>query len=79
MGVAYLDYWRKKAKEEQESIRRHRHQQLHQIFLQVPSCMYDFFTSFGMHGTCMWFLGYDLSLAWRVVGIYSGLPSLAIS
>ena len=30
--------------------------------LQVPNCMYDSFTSFGMHGTCMWFLGCDLSL-----------------
>jgi len=27
----------------------------------------------------MWFLGYDLSLAWRIGGIDSGLPSLAIS
>ena len=34
--------------------------------LQVLSCMYDFFTSFGMHDTCMWFLGYDLSLEWRI-------------
>jgi len=47
--------------------------------LQVASFMYDFFTSFGMHGTCMWFLGYDLSLAWRMVGIDSGFPSLDIS
>ena len=52
--------------------RRHQHQQLHQIFLQVPSCMYDFFTSFGIHGTCMWFLGYDLSLAWRIAWIDNG-------
>ncbi len=32
-----------------------------------------------MHDTCMWFLGYDMSLAWRMVGIDSGLPSLEIS
>jgi len=28
---------------------------------------------------CMWFLGYDLSLAWRIAWIDNGLPSLAIS
>ena len=65
MGVTYLGYWSKKAKEELESA-RHRDQQLHQICLQVPSCMYVSFTSFGMHGTCMWFLGCDLSLACRI-------------
>jgi len=48
-------------------------------FLQVPSYMYDLFSSFGMHDTCIWFLGYDLSLAWRMAGIDSGLSSLAIS
>ena len=37
-----------------------------EFFLQVPSCMYVFLTSFGMHGTCMWFFGYGLSLAWRI-------------
>ena len=63
MGVAYLDSWRKKAKEEQESIRRHQDQQIHHIFLQVPSCMYDFFTSFGMDGINMWVIVCDLSLA----------------
>ena len=77
--MAYLDSWSKKENEEQESKRRHWHQQLHQILLHVLSCMYDFFTSFGMHGTCMWFLGYDLSLAWMMAGIDSGLPSLSIS
>ena len=77
--MAYLDSWRKKAKEEHESARRNQHQQLHHIFLQVSSCMYDLFTSFGMHGTCMWFLGCDLSLAWRISYIDSGLPSLSIS
>lgn len=41
--------------------------------------MYDLFISFGMHDTCMWFVGFDLSLAWRMDGIDSGLPSLAIS
>ena len=79
MGVAYLDSWSKKEKEEKESVRGYQDEQLHQIFLQVSSCMYDLFTSFGMHGTCMWFLGYDLSLAWRMVGIDSGLLGLAIS
>ena len=78
-GVAQLDSWSEKAKEEQESARGHRHQHLHQIFLQVSLCMYGFFPSFGMHGTCMWFLGCDLSLAWRISWIDNGLPSLAIS
>ena len=32
-------------------------------YLQVLSCMYYFFTSLCMHGACMCFLGYDLSLA----------------
>jgi len=40
--------------------------------------MYVSFTSSGMHGICMWFIAYDLSLAWRMDGIDSGLPSLAI-
>jgi len=34
--------------------------------------MYDFVTSFGMHGICMWFLGYVLSLAWKIAWIDSG-------
>ena len=34
--------------------------------LQVLSCMYVFLASFGMHGICMWFIGHDLSLAWRI-------------
>jgi len=40
--------------------------------LQVPSCMYDFLASFGMHGICMWLFGYDLSLAWMIAWIDSG-------
>ena len=40
--------------------------------LQVPSCMYDFLASFGMHGTCMSFLGCDMSLAWRISWIDNG-------
>ena len=43
-----------------------------EFFLQVPSCMYIFLTSFGMHGTCMWVLGYYLSLAWRIAWIDNG-------
>jgi len=58
-----LGFWSKKEKEEQESARGHRDQQLHQICVQVPSCMHDFFTSLDMHGICMWILGHDLSLA----------------
>ena len=77
--MAYLDSWSKKAKEERESARRHRHQQLHQIFLQVSSCMYDLFTSFGMHGVCMWILGHGMSLAWSIPWIESGVPSISIS
>ena len=42
------------------------------ISLQVSSCMYGFLDSFGMQGTCMWLLGYDLSLAWRISWIDSG-------
>jgi len=40
--------------------------------LHVLSGMYDFLASFGMHGTCMWFFGYDLSLAWRIAWIDNG-------
>ena len=79
MGVAYLDSWSKKANEDQESTRGHQDQQLHQFFLQVPSCMYVVFTSFGMNEICMWILGHDLSLAWRIAWIESGFPSLSIS
>jgi len=32
----------------------------------------------GMHGLCMWFLDCDLSLAWRISWIESGLLGLAI-
>ena len=49
------------------------------FFLQVLRSIYVFFTSFGMHGICMWFVDCDLSWAWRVVGIDSGLPSFSIS
>jgi len=76
--VAYLDSWSKKTKEEKESARGHQDQQLHHIFLQVPSCMYVSFTSFGMHGICMWILGHDFSFAWRIAWIDIGFPSLAI-
>jgi len=79
VGVAYLDSWSKKAKEERESARRHGDQQLHHIFLQVPSFMHVSFTSFCMHDTCIWFLGYDMSLSWRLSSIHNGFPSLAIS
>ena len=72
MGVAYLDTWRKKAKEEKESSGGHQDQQLHQVCLQVLSCMYVFFTSFGMHGIGMWFIGHDMSLAWRIAWIDNG-------
>ena len=47
--------------------------------LQIPSCMYVFLTSFGMHGICMWFANCDLSWAWSVVGNDSGFPNLSIS
>ena len=79
MGVAYLDSWRNKAKEELESTRRHQDQQLHQIFLQVLSCMYVYFTGFGMHRICVWVVGCDLSLAWRMLGIDNRLPRISIS
>ena len=49
------------------------------ICLHVPSFMYVFLTIFGMYGICMWFVGCDLSLAWRMVGFDSGFPSLSIS
>ena len=47
--------------------------------LQVSSLTYEFFTSFGLHDTSMWLLGYDMSLAWRMVRIDIGFPSLSIS
>lgn len=47
--------------------------------LQVPSCMYDFHASFGMHGICMCLFGYDLSLAQRIAQIDSDFRSLVIS
>ena len=79
MGVEYLDFWNKKTKEEQESARGHRDQQLHHIFLQVPSFMYVSFTSFDMHGIWKWLFGCDLSLVWRMTRIGSGFSSLTIS
>jgi len=42
------------------------------FFLQVTSCMYDFLTSFGMHGLCMCFIGHDMSLASSISRIDSG-------
>lgn len=71
-SVAYLDAWRKKEEEELESVRGHQDQQLQRFFLQVLNCMYDFLTIFGMHSICMWFIGHDLSLAWRIVWIDNG-------
>ena len=79
VGVEYLYSWSKKAKEEQESTRGHQDQQLHHIFLQVTSCMYVSFITLYMHGIWMWFIGSDMSLAWRMVEIDSGFPSLSIS
>ena len=49
------------------------------FLLQLPNCMYVFLTSFWMHGICMWIIDHDLSLAWRIAWIDSGLLSLAIS
>ena len=34
--------------------------------------MYNFLGSFCMHGTCMWFLSYEFSLAWMIAWIDSG-------
>jgi hypothetical protein len=78
-GCGILGFWSKKAKEEQESARGHRDQQLHQIFLQVPSCMYVFLTSFGMHGICMWFSVMICHWHGGLPGLTVDLPSLAIS
>jgi len=52
---------------------------LTQFFLQVPSRMYDFITSFGMHGMCMWIIDHDMSLAWRISYIYNLFHNLTIS
>ena len=41
--------------------------------------MYGFLAIFDMHDTCMWFLGYDLSLGWRMLGLTMDFPSLSIS
>ncbi len=71
-SLAYLEFWSKKAKEEKESTRGHRDQQRQCVFLAGTECMYVFLTSFGMHGICMWFLGYDMSLAWRISWIDNG-------
>ncbi len=35
--------------------------------------MYGFHASFGMHSTCIWFLGHDLSLACRISWIDNGI------
>ena len=40
--------------------------------LYVLSCMYVFLTSFCIHGICMWFIGHDLSLTWKMVKVESG-------
>jgi len=40
-----------------------------ELFLQLSSCMHDFLAIFGMHDTCIWFLGHDLSLSWRFAWI----------
>jgi len=77
-GVAYLDYWRNKEKEDHESAIGHQDPHLHHISLQVLSCMYVSFSSFG-NGICMWIFGCDPSLAWRMAKINSGFPSLSIS
>jgi len=47
--------------------------------LELLSCMYVFLTSFGMHGTCIWFMGHDLSLTWKIFGLIVHFTSLAIS
>lgn len=82
VGVAYFDSWIKKTKEEQERARRYRHQQLHQIFLQVPSCTYDFCTilTWMTHACgflfviCHWHIGLPGSIMDCLALPFSGYP-----
>jgi len=65
-SVAYFLFWermKRKRKKVQENIGIISY---NEFFLQLLSCTFDFLASFGMHGTCMWFLGYDMSLASRI-------------
>jgi len=52
-----------KRRKVQEDIRINNY---NMFFLQVSIFIYGFLTSFGIHGICMWFIGHDLSLAWRI-------------
>ena len=73
-GVRHTWDFEQEGKERQESARGHRDQQLQQNFSQLSSFLYDFLSSYGMHGICMWQFGYDLSLAQRnawIDGVFS--------
>ena len=65
-SVAYLVFGarrQRKCRKAQEDIRINDQSW---IYLQVSSCKYGFLDIFDMHGTWMWFPGYDLSLACRI-------------
>ena len=68
----HLD-WRKKAKESEKAQGKIWISNYSWISLELLSCVYDFLVSFGIHGTCIQFLSYVLSLAWRIPWIDSGL------
>ena len=63
-SVAYLDAWRKKVKEEQESTIRHQDQQLQQVFLagtELHVCFpHQFWHAWHMHVViiCHWHRGF---------------------
>jgi len=58
-SVAYLGFGvrrQRKRRKAQEDIEINNY---NRFFLQIPSYTYDFLTTFGMHGICMWLFGHE--------------------
>ena len=70
--LSFTWIWRKKAMERKKEQGYSWINNYKQIYLQVTSHMCDFLVDFQMHGICMRFYSYVLSLAWIFVQIENG-------
>ena len=71
-SVAYLRFRARKQRKSTKSQEDIQITNYKWFCLQVSNCLYDFLAIFGMHGTSVWFLGYELSLEWRIPWIDNG-------
>ena len=70
--MAYLLFrvrWKKKGRKVLEDNRINNYIG---FFSKVPCCMYDFLAIFGINGTFMWFISYDLSMELMIPWIHNG-------